>query len=146
MYKYFIYTLFLFFMSITSFMHAQWRRMSRFTEYGLVNYYMSVSNEKSAERVILETIADNGLFDPKDIIFENGKNVFVNTALVDPLNSQWVYVIHAIKSFQDRKPVINLFFYYIENRLRYFYEIDQTNERVFLIYDPDINKPPTKNK
>ena len=68
-------------MSITSLMHAQWGRMSRFTEYGLVNYYMSVSNEKSAERIILETIADNGLFDPKDITFANGKNVWVIPAL-----------------------------------------------------------------
>lgn len=116
--------------------HAQWRNMNRFTSYGVVNYHTQVIDEKSAKRVILETISMNSNFDEKNITFNKGSNIYMNQSIVDPLNHNYVYVIHAIHSIQGDSKALNIFFYYIENRLRYFYEIDSGNERIFLKWDP----------
>jgi hypothetical protein len=111
--------------------------MSRFNQYGVVNYACqvgSLNRLKDAQRIVLETIADNNIFDVNKIKFNKGKVLLLNEAVVDPLNSNFVYVIHAINSMQDNQLVINLFFYYIENRFRYFYQI----EDVFVTYDPAL--------
>jgi len=116
--------------------YGQWRNMNRFNSYGVVNYHTQVNDEKNAKRIITETISMNSNFDEKQVNFNKDKTLFVNEYMVDPLNYNYVYVIHAIKSNQDGYKVINLFFYYIENRLRYFYEIDNNDERVILQWDP----------
>jgi hypothetical protein len=116
--------------------YGQWRNMKRFNSYGVVNYHTQVNDEKNAKRIITETISMNSNFDEKQVNFNKDKTLFVNEYMVDPLNYNYVYVIHAIKSNQDGYKVINLFFYYIENRLRYFYEIDNNDERVILQWDP----------
>jgi CRISPR/Cas system-associated exonuclease Cas4 (RecB family) len=120
--------------------YGQWRNMKRFNSFGIVNYHTQVLNvkdaEKDAKRIITETISMNSNFDEKKVTFNKGKTLFVNEYMVDPLNYNYVYVIHAIKSNQNGFKVINLFFYYIENRLRYFYEIDNNDERVILQWDP----------
>ena len=116
--------------------------MSRFDQYGVVNYVYQVGGSnrlKDAQRIILETIADNQIFDADKIKFNKGKVLLLNDAVVDPLNSNFVYVIHAINSSQDNQLVINLLFYYMENRLRYFYELNNQDEHVFVTYDPAFN-------
>ena len=118
---------------------GQWRNMSRFTSYGVVNYHTQVRGEKNAKRIIMETVSANSNFEPNEIAFNKDKNLFVNEYMVDPLNSNYVYVIHAIRGITGDFEVVNLFFYYIENRLRYFYEIDDKDKRVVLMWDPAFN-------
>ena len=131
-----------FFIILPFLFFSQWRNMSRFDQYGVVNYVYQVGGTnrlKDAQRIILETIADNQIFDADKIKFNKGKVLLLNEAVVDPLNSNFVYVIHAINSSQDNQLVINLLFYYMENRLRYFYELNNQDEHVFVTYDPAFN-------
>lgn len=119
--------------------YGQWRNMNRFNSYGVVNYHTQIRGEKNTKRIIMETVSANSNFDANEITFNKDKNLFVNEYMVDPLNSNYVYVIHAIRGITGDFEVVNLFFYYIENRLRYFYEIDDKDKRVVLMWDPAFN-------
>jgi hypothetical protein len=113
--------------------------MSRFNQYGVVNYCQQVgglNQIKDAQRIVLETVSSNSIFDSNKMKLNKGSVLLLNEVQVDPLNSNYVYVIHAIKSSQDNQPVVNLFFYYIENRLRYFYELNNDSDYFFVTYDP----------
>lgn len=112
---------------------AQWKNMSRFNSYGLVNYHSRV-DVKNAKRIIEEVLSMNPVFKDRKLEYNKNANICVNECLVDPLNTDYVYIIHAIKDNQGKS--VNLFFYYIENRRRYFYEIDEGNKRISLVWDP----------
>lgn len=135
----------IFLFALCCFIHGlafgQWRNMSRFTSYGVVNYHTQVRGEKNAKRIIMETVSANSNFEANEIAFNKDKNLFVNEYMVDPLNHNYVYVIHAIRGITGDFEIVNLFFYYIENRLRYFYEIDDRKERVVLMWDPAFMNP-----
>jgi hypothetical protein len=115
---------------------AQWTVMQKYSEFGKGNFYLFAATEKDARRIILETLQDNKL--SYDILFNKGANLFLSTAIVDPLNSEYVYIIHSMKGrYQDRGGY-HIFCYYMENRYRYFYDITEGDGRISLIYDPGV--------
>lgn len=130
---------------------GQWRYMSRFNQYGVVNYITQITDpqwkrvEKNTKRIISEVISQNGVFDENNIKYYDDKALFCNEYMVDPLNNNYVYVIHAISSIQEGVKVMHVFFYYIENRLRYFYEIDSGDKHIWIVFDPALIEI-TKNK
>jgi hypothetical protein len=116
--------------------------MSRFNQYGVVNYVYQVGGVnqlKDAHRIVLETISKNSMLVENKIKFNKDNVLLLYDFLVDPLNNNYVYVIHAIKSSQDNQPVVNLFFYYIENRLRFFYELNNDGEHTPVTWEPAFN-------
>jgi hypothetical protein len=122
---------------------AQWSVMQKYNEYGKGNYYLFASTEKDARRIILETIQDNNL--SYEIVFKKGSNLFLSTAIVDPLNSEYVYIIHSMKGRYQDRPGYHIFCYYMENRYRYFYDVTEGEDRISLVYDPGVlNVSPKK--
>ncbi len=122
---------------------AQWTVMQKYNEYGKGNNYLFASTEKDARRIILETLQDNNL--SYDIEFNKGANLFLSTAIVDPLNSEYVYIIHSMKGRYQDKPGYHIFCYYMENRYRYFYDVTEGEDRISLVYDPGVlNVSPKK--
>jgi hypothetical protein len=125
--------------------NAQWSVMQKYSEFGKGNYYLFASTEKDARRIILETLQDNQL--SYDLVFKKGANLLLTTAVVDPLNSEYVYVIHSMKGQYYNKIGYHVFCYYMENRYRYFYDITEGENRISLIYDPGVlNVSPNKDK
>jgi hypothetical protein len=116
--------------------HAQWSVMQKYSEFGKGNYYLFASTEKDARRIILETLQDNQL--SYDLVFKKGANLLLTTSIVDPLNSEYVYVIHSMRGQYYNKPGYHVFCYYMENRYRYFYDITEGENRISLIYDPGV--------
>ena len=124
---------------------AQWTVMQKYSEFGKGNYYLFASTEKDARRIILETLQDNQL--SYDLVFKKGANLLLTTAVVDPLNSEYVYVIHSMKGQYYNKIGYHVFCYYMENRYRYFYDITEGENRISLIYDPGVlDVSPNKDK
>lgn len=122
---------------------AQWTVMQKYNEYGKGNYYLFASTEKDARRIILETLQDNNL--SYDIVFNKGSNLFLSTAIIDPLNSEYVYIIHSMKGRYLDRPGYHIFCYYMENRYRYFYDVTEGEDRISLVYDPGVlNVSPKK--
>jgi hypothetical protein len=122
---------------------AQWTVMQKYSEYGKGNYYLFAATEKDAKRIILETLQDNKL--SYDILFNKGSNLFLSTAIVAPLNSEYVYIIHCMKGRYQDRPGYHIFCYYMENRYRYFYDVTEGDGRISLIYDPGVlNVSPNK--
>lgn len=123
--------------------NAQWNVMQKYNEVGRGNYYLFANTEKDAKRIILETLNDNNF--SYEVTFNKGSNVFLSTAILDPLNNEYVYVIHSIKGrYQDRTGY-HILCYYMENRYRYFYDVTEGEGRISLIYDPAVlNVKPTK--
>ena len=123
--------------------NAQWNVMQKYNEVGRGNYYLFANTEKDAKRIILETLNDNNF--SYEVTFNKGSNVFLSTAILDPLNNEYVYVIHSIKGrYQDRTGY-HILCYYMENRYRYFYDVTEGEGRISLIYDPAVlNVNPTK--
>jgi hypothetical protein len=122
---------------------AQWTVMQKYNEYGKGNHYLFASTEKDARRIILETLQDNNL--SYDIVFNKGSNLFLSTAIVDPLNSEYVYIIHSMKGRYQDRPGYHIFCYYMENRYRYFYDVTEGEDRISLVYDPGVlNVSPKK--
>jgi hypothetical protein len=125
--------------------HAQWSVMQKYSEFGKGNYYLFASTEKDARRIILETLQDNQL--SYDLVFNKGANLLLTTAVVDPLNSEYVYVIHSMKGQYYNKSGYHVFCYYMENRYRYFYDITEGENRISLIYEPGVlDVSPNKDK
>jgi hypothetical protein len=137
-------TKFLFLLIVSSTIaRAQWTVMQKYNEYGKGNYYLFASTEKDARRIILETLQDNNL--SYDIVFKKGSNLFLSAAIVDPLNSEYVYIIHSMKGRYQDRPGYHIFCYYMENRYRYFYDVTEGEDRISLVYDPGIlNVSPKK--
>lgn len=129
---------------LSSIAQAQWSQMRKFNEVGKGNYYLFTISEKNARRIILETLNNNKL--SYDVVFYKGGNLFLNTCIVDPLNSEFVYVIHSIRGHQGEVPGYHILCYYMENRYRYFYDITQGENRISLVYDPAILHSKTKKK
>ena len=124
---------------------AQWTVMQKYSEFGKGNYYLFASTEKDARRIILETLQDNQL--SYDLVFKKGANLLLTTAVVDPLNSEYVYVIHSMKGQYYNKIGYHVFCYYMENRYRYFYDITEGENRISLIYEPGVlDVSPNKDK
>jgi hypothetical protein len=116
--------------------NAQWAVMNKYAEFGLGNFYMFVPRETDAKRIIQETLQDNRL--PYQVAFRKGKSLLLSTAFNDPLNNEYVYVVH---SFKGRKNDVNgyhIFCYYMENRYRYFYDIEEIDGRISVIHDPAV--------
>lgn len=133
----------LIFLFTSSFAQAQWTVMQKYTEVGKGNYYLFTSSEKDAKRIILETLNDNKL--SYDIVFNKGSNIYQTTALVDPLNSEYVYVLYCIKGRYKDNIGYHILCYYMENRYRYFYDVTEGDGRISLVYDPAVlNVKPTK--
>lgn len=129
---------------LSSIAHAQWGMMRKYSEVGKGNYYLFTRSEKNAKRIILETLNNNNL--SYDVVFYKGGNLFLNTCIVDPLNSEFVYVIHSIRGHQGEVPGYHILCYYMENRYRYFYDVTQGENRISLVYDPAILHSKTKKK
>ena len=115
---------------------AQWLTMQKFEEFGKGNFYLFVQRESDAKRIILETLKDNNM--DTDFSFGKGTNLILARSYIDPLNSEFVLVIHCVKSKQQNVNGYNIFCYYMENRYRYFYDITENESRISLIYDPAV--------
>ena len=130
-------------MLCTSLANAQWSVMQKYSEVGRGNFYLFAHTEKDAKRIILETLNDNNF--SYEVTFNKGSNVFLSTAILDPLNNEYVYVIHSIKGRYQDRPGYHILCYYMENRYRYFYDVTEGEGRISLIYDPAVlNVKPTK--
>ncbi len=116
--------------------NAQWVVMNKYAEFGLGNFYMFVPRETDAKRIIQETLQDNRL--PYQIEFRKGKNLLLSNSFVDPLNNEYVYVVHSIKGRKNDVSGYHIFCYYMENRYRYFYDVEEINGRVSVIHDPAV--------
>jgi hypothetical protein len=121
---------------LSNYVHAQWSSMQRFEEFGIGNFYLFASREVDARRLIAETLNDNDMKGTID--FHKGANLFVNTAIQDAQNSEYVYVIHCIRGQKNGVPGYHIFCYYLENRYRYFYDITEPDGRISVIFDPTI--------
>jgi hypothetical protein len=123
--------------------NAQWSVMQKYSEFGKGNFYLFADTEKDAKRIILETLNDNNF--SYEVTFHKGSNLFFTAAILDPLNNEYVYVIHSIKGRYQGSTGYQILCYYMENRYRYFYDITEGDGRISLIYDPAIlNVKPTK--
>jgi len=123
--------------------HAQWSVMQKYSEFGKGNFYLFADTEKDAKRIILETLNDNNF--SYEVTFHKGSNLYFTAAILDPLNNEYVYVIHSIKGRYQGSTGYQILCYYMENRYRYFYDITEGDGRISLIYDPAIlNVKPTK--
>ena len=116
--------------------NAQWATMNKYTEFGKGNFYLFVPRETDAKRIIQETLQDNGLSYHAD--FRKGKNLFLSAAYNDPLNNEYVYVIHSFRGRKNDVKGHHIFCYYMENRYRYFYDIEESNGRISVIHDPAV--------
>lgn len=128
---------------------AQWKVMQKYEEFGKGNFFLFVTRPSDAKRIILETLKDNKM--STDFDFEKGPNLILSRSYVDPLNSEYVLLIHCVKSRYKEVVGYNIFCYYMENRYRYFYDITENGTRISLIYDPAItgvtaNKGKSKHK
>ena len=119
--------------------NAQWKVMQKYEEFGKETFYTFVPREVDAKRIILETLNDNQL--SYDITFNKGSNLLTTISIVDPLNSEFVYIIHSMRSIRYNKAGYNIICYHMENRYRYFYDITENDGRLSLIYDPAISIP-----
>ena len=123
--------------------NAQWSVMQKYNEVGKGNFSLFAGSEKDAKRIILETLNDNNF--SYDIVFNKGSNVLLSTSMLDPLNNEYVYIIHCIKGRYQGSTGYLILCYYMENRYRYFYDVTEGEGRISLIYDPAVlNVKPTK--
>lgn len=125
--------------------HAQWAVMNKYSEYGNGNFYMFVPRETDAKRIIQETLQDNRLSYQVD--FRKGKSLLLSTAVVDPLNNEYVYVVHSFKGRKNDVGGYHIFCYYMENRYRYFYDVEEIDSRISVVHDPAVlNVSPNQNR
>jgi hypothetical protein len=117
---------------------AQWAVMNKYTEFGLGNFYMFVPRETDAKRIVQETLQDNNL--PYQLAFRKGKNLLLSSAFVDPLNNEYVYVVHSFKGRKNDVGGYHIFCYYMENRYRYFYDVEEIDSRISVVHDPAVLK------
>jgi hypothetical protein len=107
--------------------------MDNLNEYGKGNYFVHVSREVDAKRLIIEKIKLNGI-SPKKIEFYSGRSLYFASYYVNPLNTEFVYVINCLKTRNGW----DIWFYYFENRYRYFYDVTEFDGRYPVIYDPAV--------
>ena len=135
----------IFFILIASpFSYSQFVKMDNLNEFGKGNYFAHVRFPEDAKRLITDKIRLNGMKATKDLFHENS-NLFFLGYFVNPLNSEFVYVINCLKTRNG----YDIWFYYIENRYRFFYDVIDNGQRVSVVYDPAILEnqmvSPTKN-
>lgn len=124
--------------------YGQWTVMQKYTEVGKGNFYLFARYEKDAKRIIQETLHDNHFkynFDLYEI-----PGVLCAVSIIDPLNSEYVYIIHSFPGRQGDVPGFHILCYYMENRYRYFYDISNNEGRVSLLYDPGVVPVDLKHK
>jgi hypothetical protein len=119
--------------------NAQWKVMQKYEEFGQGTFYTFVPRDVDAKRIILETLNDNQL--SYDVTFNKGSNLLTTLSIVDPLNSEFVYIIHSMRSVRYNKSGYNIICYHMENRYRYFYDITENDGRISVIYDPATSIP-----
>jgi hypothetical protein len=119
--------------------NAQWRVMQKYEEFGQGTFFTFVPRDVDAKRIILETLNDNQL--SYDVTFNKGSNLLTTLSIVDPLNSEFVYIIHSMRSVRYNKSGYNIICYHMENRYRYFYDITENDGRISVIYDPATSMP-----
>ena len=123
--------------------HAQWAVMNKYSEFGIGNFYMFVPRETDAKRIIQETLQDNRLSYQVD--FRKGKSLLLSTAFVDPLNNEYVYVVHSFKGRKNDVGGYHIFCYYMENR--YFYDVEEIDSRISVVHDPAVlNVSPNQDR
>lgn len=124
---------------------AQYLNMGSLNEYGGGNYFVHVSSESAAKRIITEKVKLNG-FPSKQLEFHSGSNLYFCSYHVNPINKEFVYFITCLRN----RTGWDIYFYYIENRYRYFYDVNSGGSRIPEVYDPAIlesrNITPTKNR
>jgi len=121
--------------------HAQFIRMDGLQEIGAGNYFVHVDNEMDAKRIIVERIKWNE-HPSKNLVFNKHENLYFYMYFVNPINTEYVYIIHALK----QRDGYDIYFIYMENRYRYFFDVIDNNVRTSLIYDPAIENSPGENK
>ncbi len=123
---------------------AQYVQMGNLNEFGKGNFYTHVKREVDAKRLIIEKIKLNGI-SPKKLEFYGGKSLYFASYYVNPLNTEFVYVINCLRTRNGW----DIWFYYIENRYRYFYDVTEFDGRYPVVYDPAVLEnrdiTPTKN-
>jgi hypothetical protein len=112
---------------------AQYIQMGNLNEFGKGNYYVHVKREIDAKRLIIEKLKLNEI-SPKKLEFYGGKSLYFASYYVNPLNTEFVYVINCLRTRNGW----DIWFYYIENRYRYFYDITEFDGRYPVIYDPAV--------
>jgi hypothetical protein len=121
---------------LSNWANAQWKSMQRFEEFGKGNFYLFTIREVDVKRHISEILNDNNL--KGDVAFQKGANLFLNAAIQDPQNTEFVYIIHCISGSKNNIAGYHVFCYYMEKRYRYFYDITEPDARISVIYDPSI--------
>ena len=112
---------------------AQFINMGGLNEFGAGNYFAHVKREVDAKRIITEKIKLNGI-SSKKLEFHSGRNLYFSSYMVNPLNTEFVYMINCIRTRKGW----DIWFYYIENRYRYFYDVTEVDGRFPVTYDPAI--------
>ena len=120
---------------------AQFIRMDGLKEIGAGNYFVHVDNEMDAKRIIVERIKWNE-HPSKNLVFNKHENLYFYMYYVNPINTEYVYIIHALKQREG----FDIYFIYMENRYRYFFDVIDNNVRTSIIYDPAIENSPGENK
>ena len=120
---------------------AQFIRMDGLQEIGAGNYFVHVDNEMDAKRIIVERIKWNE-HPSKNLVFNKHENLYFYMYYVNPINTEYVYIIHALKQREG----FDIYFIYMENRYRYFFDVIDNNVRTSIIYDPAIENSPGENK
>lgn len=120
---------------------AQFIRMDGLQEIGAGNYFVHVDNEMDAKRIIVERIKWNE-HPSKNLVFNKHENLYFYMYYVNPINTEYVYIIHALKQREG----YDIYFIYMENRYRYFFDVIDNNVRTSIIYDPAIENSPGENK
>jgi hypothetical protein len=92
---------------LTNWAQAQWKTMQRFEEFGIGNFYLFTDREVDAKRLISETFNFNAM--KLSLDFQKGANLLLNVAVVDPQNSEFVYVVHCIRGVRDEVPATTSF-------------------------------------
>lgn len=130
-----------FFLLFTHQTQAQFIRMDGLQEIGAGNYFVHVDNELDAKRIIIERIKWNE-HPSKNLVFNKHENLYFYMYFVNPINTEYVYIIHALK----QRDGYDIYFIYMENRYRYFFDVIDNNVRTSLIYDPAIENSTIENK
>lgn len=130
---------------LSNWANAQWKSMQRFEEFGKGNFYLFTIRDVDVKRHIAEILNDNNL--KGDVAFQKGANLFLNVAIEDPQNSEFVYIIHCISGSKNNVSGYHVFCYYMENRYRYFYDVNEPDARISVLYDPSVmDVSPNRNK
>ena len=124
---------------------SKYLNMGSLNEFGGGNYYVHVNSESDAKRIITEKVKLNGI-PSRHLQFHKGSSLYFCSYHVNPLNNEYVYFITCLPTREGW----DVWFYYIENRYRYFYDVNSGGNRIPVVYDPAIlesrNETPVKKR